>query len=154
MLSCELSLQIDEPFVSLVDEAQLRKAVEEALIAHGVGSPVELSLVIAVDQVIQELNRTYRGVDEVTDVLAFALGEEAGDFVLPPDGICHLGEVFISYPQAQRQAGEQGHPLERELALLVIHGVLHLLGYDHEHPEAEQRMRAMEGKVLALIFEG
>jgi probable rRNA maturation factor len=150
-LSYELSFQIDESFRDVVSEGWLRKAVEATLAAQGVSSPMELGLVIADDRVIQELNRTYRGVDEVTDVLAFALGE-GGDFALPPDGIRHLGEVLISYPQAERQAREQGHPLERELALLVIHGVLHLMGYDHEQPDEEHRMRAVEEGILAAIF--
>ncbi|MFC1974010.1 rRNA maturation RNase YbeY, partial [Chloroflexota bacterium] len=60
-------------------------------------------------------------------------------------------EVIISYPQAERQADERGHSVEREIVVLVIHGVLHLLGYDHDHAEAEQRMRAMEVDVLSKI---
>lgn len=154
MLNCELNLRIDESFRDSIAEERLRKAVEETLTAHGVDSPVELGLVITDDQVVQELNRSYRGVNATTDVLAFALWEQSQDFALPPDGVIHLGEVFISCPQAERQAGEQGHPVEQELALLVIHGVLHLLGYDDEDPDGEQKMRAMEEKVLALIAEG
>jgi len=155
MLDCRLSIQIEEPFVGLVADDWLGQAVELTLVAAGVSSPVELGLVIADDDTLHELNRSYRGVDNTTDVLAFALlqpgSDEGDDFVLPPDKILHLGEIFISYRQAERQAEEQHHPLERELALLVIHGVLHLLGYEHERPEAEERMRAMEGKVLDAI---
>ena len=155
MLNCELSLCIDESFQKSIDEDQLRKAVAETLAAHGVDSPVELSVVITDDRVVQELNRTYRGVDATTDVLAFALADESQSlpFVTAPDGILHLGEVLLSYPQAERQAKERGHPLERELGLLVIHGVLHLLGYDDEDSENEQKMRAMEEKLLALIIK-
>ena len=93
-------------------------------------------------------------MDSTTDVIAFALferGTRAEPFITPPDDVIHLGEVIISYPQAKRQAEEQRHHLERELALLVTHGVLHLLGYDHELPEQEQKMRAMESKVLDAI---
>jgi probable rRNA maturation factor len=153
MSNYELNLRIDESFQDSIAEKQLRKVVGETLAAHGVDSPVELGLVIADDRVVQELNRSYRGLDATTDVLAFALWEESQDFATPPNGIVHLGEVFISCPQAERQAKEQGHPLERELALLAIHGVLHLLGYDHEDPDEEQKMRAMEEKILALIAE-
>lgn len=155
MLNCRLSIQIEEPFVGLVAEDWLRRAAELTLVAAGLSSPVELGLVIADDDTVRELNRSYRGVDDTTDVLAFALSQPGSDegehFIMPPDKTLHLGEIFISYRQAERQAEEQHHPLERELALLVIHGVLHLLGYEHERPEAEQRMRAMEAKVLDAI---
>jgi len=155
VLDCQLSIRIEEPFVRLVTEDWLRRAVELTLVAAGLSSPVELGLVIADDDTLRELNRSYRGVDNTTDVLAFAFsqpGNEGGEhFITPPDKTLHLGEIFISYRQAERQAEEQHHPLKRELSLLVIHGVLHLLGYEHERPEAEQRMRAMEAKVLEAI---
>jgi probable rRNA maturation factor len=153
MLNCELNLHIDELFQDSIAEKRLREAVAETLAAHGVDSPVELGLIITDDQVVQELNRSYRGIDATTDVLAFALWEQSQDFATPPDGVIHLGEVFISCPQAERQAKEQEHPLEQELALLVIHGVLHLLGYGDEDPNGEQKMRAMEEKILASIAE-
>ncbi len=149
-MDCELDLHIDEPFRDAIDVVWLRRAVEKTLSAGGVDSKVELGVVVTDDRVLQELNRTYRGIDATTDVLAFVLPEEG--FALPPDGTLHLGEVFISYPQAERQAKEQGHSLGRELALLVIHGVLHLLGHDHEDTENEEKMRTMEATILASIF--
>jgi probable rRNA maturation factor len=90
-------------------------------------------------------------VDEPTDVLAFyMLPQKEADFsfALPPDGVTRLGEVIISYPQAVKQAKEQGHSTERELALLIIHGILHLLGYDHEEPGEEAKMREKEKELL------
>lgn len=150
-----ISIRIEKPFVGLVDRRWLRHAAEITLTVAGVRSPMELGLVVAGDDTVHKLNRSYRNVDATTDVLAFALSQpdrnKVEPFVNPPDAIAHLGEVIISYPQAQRQAEEQRHPLKRELALLVAHGVLHLLGYDHEVPEDEQRMRAMEAKVLDLV---
>ena len=155
MLNCRLSIQIEEPFVGLVAEDWIRRVVETALATAGVNAPVELGLVIADNDTVRELNRSYRGVDNTTDVLAFALSQPGSDedkhFIMPPDKTLHLGEIFISYPQAERQAEEQHHPPKRELALLVAHGILHLLGYDHEEPQAEQTMRAMEGKILDAI---
>lgn len=155
MQNLQLSIQIEDPFVSLVDKDWLRKFVETTLIADGVGELVDIGLVIASDETVQNLNRSYRGVDASTDVLAFALTKsgsgEVEHFAMPPDKILHLGEVIVSYHQAERQAEEQHHPIERELALLVVHGVLHLLGYDHEKPEAEQSMRAMEAEILNSI---
>ena len=90
-------------------------------------------------------------MDEPTDVLAFYMlpqGEGDDSFALPMDEVTRLGEVIISYPQAVEQAREQGHSLGRELALLIIHGILHLLGYDHEEPEEEAKMRAREKELL------
>ena len=154
MLKIQLSIRIEKPFVGLVSKQWLRRAVKLTLVHTGISSPVELGLVIAGDDTVHELNRSYRSVDRTTDVIAFALSErdvKAEPFVTPPDDVVHLGEVIISYPQAKRQALEQHHPLEEELALLVAHGVLHLLGYDHELPEQGEKMRAMESKVLDAI---
>ena len=72
-------------------------------------------------------------------------------FILPPDGVRHLGEVIISCPQAASQASERHHSLEREIAILTVHGVLHLLGYEHDKPELEQAMRAKEAEILSRI---
>jgi probable rRNA maturation factor len=87
----------------------------------------ELTIVLAADPAVRRLNRTYRGKDKTTDVLSFPSGGAR-----LPDGTQPLGEIVISVPQAARQAGEAGHSLARELRVLVIHGYLHLLGYDHE----------------------
>jgi len=78
-------------------------------------------------------------------------GGNLAPFVAPPDGVKHLGEVIISYPQAVIQAEEHQHPIKREIAILIIHGVLHLLGYDHDKPEPERDMRARETEILSYI---
>jgi probable rRNA maturation factor len=151
----QLSIHVEKPFVNLVDKGWLRWAVKLTLAQSGTTSDIELSLVIAGDDTVHELNKNYRGVDRTTDVIAFALsqanGKEADRFVMPPDDSIHLGEVIVSYPQAKRQANEHYHSIEHELALLVTHGVLHLLGYDHELPEDKKEMRALEAKVLSAI---
>jgi probable rRNA maturation factor len=113
--------------------------------------PYEVSIVFADSKTVKQLNRDYRGVDETTDVLAFHMlpqKESDSSFALPPNGVTRLGEVIISYPQAIEQAREQGHSPESELALLVIHGVLHLLNYDHEDLSEEATMRAREKEIL------
>jgi probable rRNA maturation factor len=114
-------------------------------------------LVFTDSETVKQLNRDYRGVDEPTDVLAFYMLPQKGadsSFALPPDGVTRLGEVIISYPQAVAQAKEQGHSPERELALLVIHGILHLLGYDHEEPKEERKMRKRERELLERCLPG
>jgi len=154
MLKIQLSIRIEKPFAGLVSKAWLRQAVKLTLIHTGISSTVELGLVIAGDDTVHELNRSYRNVDSTTDVIAFALSEQGAKyepFITPPDDVIHLGEVVISFPQAERQAEEQHHSVEKELALLVAHGVLHLLGYDHELPEQAEKMKGMESRVLDAI---
>ena len=149
MPDIELGIQIDEEFSSEIEEGWLRQVIEKALSVEGLSSPAELGLVITDDETVRRLNKKYRGIDEATDVLSFALLEEkeGASFVMPPDGTTHLGEVIISYPQAERQAKEQGHTTGHEVALLIIHGVLHLLGYEHN----TSQMRVKEIEVLSEV---
>ena len=155
-MSEEIEIFVEEEFQG-VDEGWVKKIVRHVLKGEGVASPYEVSLVFTDSETVKQLNRDYRGVDEPTDVLAFYMLPQKGadsSFVLPPDGLTRLGEVIISYPQAVEQAKEQGHPPERELALLVVHGILHLLGYDHEEPEEESKMRERERELLEKCLPG
>ena len=150
-MSKEIEISVEEKFRGLVDGVWVKKIVQQVLEAEGVAHPYEVSMVFTDSQTVQQLNRDYRGMDEPTDVLAFYMlpqGEGDNFFALPPDEVTRLGEVIISYPQAIEQAREQGHSTERELALLIIHGILHLLGYDHEEPEEEDEMRKREKELL------
>lgn len=107
----------------------------------------ELSLVLVSDPVMHELNRSWRGKDRPTDVLAFAQREGAG---AAPDGL--LGDVVISVDTARRQAADLGHSLAAEGDRLLVHGLLHLLGYDHERsaPEARRMQRKERALLRAL----
>jgi len=150
----EVEISVEEKFGGLVDEDRVRRIARHVLKAESIAPAYEVSLVFTDSETVQRLNRDYRGVDEATDVLAFGmLPQEEGDssFALPPDGITRLGEVIISYPRAVEQAREQGHSVDKELALLIIHGILHLLGYDHEKPQEEAKMRAREKELLEEI---
>jgi probable rRNA maturation factor len=143
----EVEISIGENFRGLVDEGWVRRIAQTVLKSEGVAPPYEVSLVFTDSETVKQLNRDYRGVDEPTDVLAFYMlpqKEADSSFALPPDGVTRLGEIIISYPQAVEQAKEQGHSTEKELALLIIHGILHLLDYDHEEPEEEAEMRTRE----------
>jgi len=147
----EIEISVDEEFRGLVDEGWVRRTAQTVLKAERVASPYEVGLVFTGSETMKQLNRDYRGVDEPTDVLAFYIlpQKEVDDsFALPPDGVTRLGEAIISYPQAVEQAKEQGHSPEKELALLIIHGILHLIGYDHEEPEEETKMRTREKELL------
>ncbi len=127
----------------------LRQVLLAALRAEGV-SPAELSLLLTDDATIRRLNRAYRGLDTVTDVLSFALGETAEPFPTP-DGLRQLGQLVVSYPRAVAQARAYGHSVEREVAFLIVHGLLHLLGYDHQTTPDETRMFARQEAILATL---
>jgi probable rRNA maturation factor len=109
-----------------------------------------LTLVVTGDEKIRGLNRQFRQVDRPTDVLAFPAAVDA-PFVEAPGQPPYLGDAIISYPRAADQAAEAGHSVEAELALLAVHGTLHLLGYDHATPEEKAVMWAAKEAVLAEL---
>jgi len=149
----EINIHIEEKFQDCLDEEWARRIVKYVLKAEGIVPSFEMSLVFTDSETVQGLNRDYRSVDESTDVLAFYMLSPKNNppFVLPPDNVLHLGEVIISCPRAMEQAKEQEHLLEQELTLLIIHGTLHLLGYNHEQAEEESQMRAREKELLVGI---
>ena len=155
----EINVLIEEGLEGCLELSWLHNIAEQVLVAQGVSSNAELGLVIAGQERVQQLNRDYLGRDRPTDVLAFSmLPEQTGGgglppFVQPPDGVLHLGEVIISYPQAVTQAEEHQHSIEKEIAILIIHGVLHLLGYEDEKPELKRLMAARETEILATFKE-
>ena len=111
-----------------------------------VGRPeAELSVLLCEDDFMAELNATWRGKDGPTDVLAFAMQEGEGGALHP--GL--LGDVVISLQTARRQAAAYGRPLAQEVRMLLAHGLLHLLGYDHAEPDEERRMKAATDVLLA-----
>lgn len=128
----------------------LRAPARAAVAAAGRRDPVEISLTLVGDGFMRELNRAWRGVDEPTDVLAFPL-EEGKDLRLPPGMPRLLGDVVVSLDTARRQAVRASLPVEEEVARLVTHGVLHLLGYDHSTRREREEMRAKEKEVLDML---
>jgi probable rRNA maturation factor len=108
----------------------------------------ELSVVLTGDGEMRRLNRAYRGKDRTTDVLSFPLLEGKR---LASGGRLPLGDVVVSLPQAGRQAKARGAALGDELALLLIHGILHLLGYDHATRREQKRMFGLQGRLLRLF---
>lgn len=162
----DVRVQVFDEFDGGVSGDWLRQIAEATLALESRDPEASLSVVIANDQVVRGLNRRHRGLDENTDVLAFSFthqGEYYGrrgpsppptdeeEFALPPGEQNSLGEVIVSYPQAQRQAALSGRPMDVELAVLLAHGVLHLLGHDHQGPGEEAAMRRIEDRVLARV---
>ncbi len=145
-----IDVQVAPLFAGKVDVDLLRRATAEALRREGVEGEIALSVVVTDDEAVRELNRQFRDVDAPTDVLAFGSGEES-DFVTAPEEPVYLGDVVISYPRALAQAEEYGHSVDRELALLAVHGVLHLLGYDHVDEAERAEMWARQDEILERL---
>ena len=159
-------VSVDEPYEGQVRISWLEDVTRCGLAAAGVSGTAEVSLLITDDETVRSLNAEYRGLDETTDVLSFS-SEHAGhwegeeeqparpddfmDFILPSGTPQPLGEIIISWPQAQRQAEEQGNSPMSELAHLIVHGALHLVGHDHVEPEEAERMQALERKALETL---
>lgn len=129
-------------------EKVLFPVLNQAAVLLQIPAQAEVSVVLADDQYIQELNRQYRGQDCVTDVLSFALNEGDEPAVLNGPEQTLLGDIVISLPAAARQAEEYGHSVAREVAYLAVHGLLHLLGYDHQTAAAQAVMREREEEIL------
>jgi len=153
----DIDVLIEGDFPGCPEADWLRDVAGCVITAEAVGDDIEFGLVITSQEKVHQLNRDYRGKDKPTDVLSFCMAaseDTEGEnecFILPPDGISHLGEVIISFPQAVIQAAEHGHTVSKELAVLIIHGVLHLLGYDHETDEDEALMKPREQAILDII---
>jgi probable rRNA maturation factor len=153
----EINILVDEGFEAGVEPSWLEDVAQRVLAAEKANAKTEVGIVVTGQEMVRQLNRNFRGKDEPTDVLAFSARDEADglpSFILAPDGLTHLGEVIISYPQAAIQAEEHGHSLKKELTILLIHGLLHLLGYEHEKTDAERKMRSREKELLKLIEGG
>lgn len=151
-------IQVDDPFADLVDVENLSAVVTDLLVKVGLPS-AGLTIVITDNEAVQTLNRDYRGVDAPTDVLSFAAQEGAETEPvladLPPELVAemgnYLGDVLIAYPYAAHQAAHYQNSIQAELRLLAVHGVLHLLGYDHATPQEEAAMWARQSEILAAF---
>lgn len=146
----QVDVRVDAPFRREVGEEWVRVIVGRVLAAER-APRAGVSVRIAGDTLVRRLNRRYRGEDAPTDVLSFALSEGPRDFVLPPGAVLPLGEIVLSLPAARRQARDAGRPLLMEVAHLLTHGVLHLLGYDHQTEDDERRMRSREENLLSAM---
>ena len=136
-------------------ESLLKNAVETCFELEGFSTPSEVSILLVDDDRIREINKEQRNIDKPTDVLSFPVvdmveGEvvsDEGDFDLD-ENLLLLGDIILSTETAIRQSQEYEHSFEREMAFLVTHGVFHLLGYDHDEEEMEQRMMEKQERVL------
>jgi probable rRNA maturation factor len=145
----------------------VRRVVKAALSFEGVEQVCEVNVLITDDEEIRAVNREFRGIDETTDVLSFPLFNFTPGAFNGADGetdpnsrLLPLGDIILSAERAEAQAAEQGHTLEHEASYLVLHSVLHLLGYDHEGGDEDEndsngdKMRAREKEILKLCGFG
>lgn len=162
----QVDVRVFTPYRGVVPTAWVRRVASRSLAVADPDGRSGASVIVADDKTLHDLNLRFRGFDEVTDVLSF--GEDGApieDTALAPADVApsvgfpavpgepsSLGEVVLSFPMAERQAREHDVPVEREAALLIVHGILHLLGHDHAEPEEETAMRAMEQQALSALF--
>ena len=110
------------------------------------GEEVDLSLVITSDSVINDLNLRFRDMNSPTDVLSFP-----SEYIDPENSHKYIGDIIISYPRAVDQAVIASHPIENEITLLIVHGVLHLFGYDHGTPDEKEKMWEIQSRILVHL---
>ena len=147
MIVIQIAEELESTGLGLpIDRVLLQRAAREVMDYLGGDMDVDITIILTDDAQIHELNKQYRGIDAPTDVLSFPSGDTD-----PDSNRLYLGDVVISYPRAQAQAEAGGHPVEAELQLLVVHGVLHLSGYDHIEEQGKLRMRAAQTEILVLL---
>jgi probable rRNA maturation factor len=131
----------------------IHRVVAQSLnqVGQDLGDNVEISMTFVDNEAIRTLNREHRGVDKATDVLSFSQleGEELG--ALPEGEPLPLGDIVISLERCAEQAGDYGHSFDRELGFLVCHGLLHLLGFDHQSPTDEESMMTTTEEILNAL---
>lgn len=139
-----IEIEIDQPFQELIDPASLETVARNVFKHTDTDPKSEFGLQVTDDDTLQRLNLQYMGIDAPTDVLSFPVA-----FQNPDSGNPYLGDILISYATAALQAQASGHPPEEEVKLLLVHGLLHLLGYDHTTPEEKEAMWALQNSILA-----
>src|SRR5690554_2609691 len=137
----EQNIPVDEPV-----EALVQRAAGEALAHTGTDPVAGVTVLLSDDAQLHALNRQYLGIDAPTDVLSFPAGD-----IDPDSETLYLGDIVISYPRVRTQAEAAGHSAQAELQLLVVHGVLHLLGYDHAEEDEKAEMWALQTQILKRL---
>lgn len=127
---------------------RLAEAAERVCAYHHLAAQTGMSIVITDDETVQGLNHLYRQVDAPTDVLSFPTGDTAS---VPEGEAPYLGDLLLALPYIERQAAREGHRVEDELMLAVVHGTLHLLGYDHDTADHQSAMWAVQRELLQTL---
>ena len=141
-----IKIDIRPEFVDQCAAGPVHQAAETALDALGREPTDSLTILIGDRKLLRDLNRQYRDLDRETDVLSFP-----ADYLDPDLQATYLGDIVISYPTAQQQADTAGHAVDAELQLLVIHGILHLVGFDHLEQAEKEIMWREQQRILDLL---
>ena len=141
-----ITIEISERYRSKIDARLIEQAALITLQQQSLGEDVEITIVISDDEHLRNLNHQFRDIDAPTDVLSFP-----AEFIDPENETPYMGDVIISYPRAESQAKVGGHLEIAEVQLLVVHGILHLLGYDHVVPAEKAQMWTIQNKILSGI---
>lgn len=136
----------DIPYMDTIKEIVGKALEKEGLKNGGYDSHASCSIIIVDNDYIHTLNKKYRNIDKETDVISFALEDDKT--CINTGNIRLLGDIYISIDRAKSQALEYGHSLKRELCFLAVHGIYHLLGYDHRNKEEEETMFKKQEEVL------
>jgi probable rRNA maturation factor len=144
-----IALEITESYQSQVDLDLVEQAVNTTLVHQNAHQASDLTVVITNDEQLHELNRQFLDIDAPTDVLSFP-----ADFTDPDNETPYLGDILISFPRAALQASTAGHAVMEEIQLLVVHGVLHLLGCDHDEPSEKAKMWRVQSEILQQLGLG
>ena len=141
-----IHIQINEKFQESLDEEKLQETALTVLKHLSISKDDEISVVVEDDEVIHALNLEHLGIDKATDVLSFPSREKD-----PDSGQMYLGDVIISFETAKKQAKVMGHSVSEEVQLLLVHGCLHLMGYDHSEKEEKEKMWEIQERVLSSL---
>ncbi len=149
----DINVRIKRTLKDTPGKAWFANILHNVILAAGTEGPVECDLLVTEDKDIKKLNARYRKIDRPTDVLSFANASDLGDiqFIQPPDGIRHLGEIVISFDQVKQQALQDKVSNQSVCMKLIVHGVLHLFGYDHEAEDDALVMEAKEAEIIGII---
>lgn len=142
-----IHIKVEANYTDAADKKWLRNACQTTLKTEKVKGRVSLTILVSTNEAIQKLNHQFRGLDEPTDVLSFP-----SDYLDLETGEKYLGDLMIALPKAEAQAAAGGHTLKGELELLVVHGTLHLLGYDHSE-ESEKALMWQKQKAILQLLE-
>ena len=151
-----ISITYEKGIKPSVTKKYLKNIAEIAISILEIQNDIEMGILITDDTRIKELNRIYRNINSPTDVLSFHMNSDedqelSSEFISPPDQLNHIGEIIISYETAIRQANENKIPIKSELSFLLVHGILHLMNYDHIKDDDREIMEKMEKDIFDRI---
>ncbi|MBN2471864.1 MAG: rRNA maturation RNase YbeY [Anaerolineae bacterium] len=146
-----ICVRVDEAYADQTPTCLLRKAIALTLQQHDISDDSGVTLLVTGDEEVRKLNAMYRDVDAPTDVLSFPTAAEQDDFPPGAGDDLYLGDIIVAFPYTAAHAREDGHALDHVLALLAVHGTLHLLGYDHDTAESQAEMWAQQALVLGQL---